>query len=317
MTGGNKSGSFEHENPFYDDFESLLVNCTATNTLHENDQLDPDIYLNLNKNTLLNLDNNFDESTFLDLDISLFQDENQPDNSCTFPNQNESPPDDPCTYPEQDESQLDDPCTYPNQDENQQQEPYTFQNQNENLNQDLDADGYIIQHQNANLDTIGNILSNQDDLEPANLNPNKFLAINRSGSIETENESSTSNESADNVEIPIEHINIFAGEDLLLQAQALLEEPHSLTVDTGMEKNKGKAAQACRKRKHKLTDDEIFLADLEKKNKKLKLREATLSRKVRTLKTNYIEAIKNKRVIFSPPPKGKIWSYESYILLRS
>jgi hypothetical protein len=48
------------------------------------------------------------------------------------------------------------------------------------------------------------------------------------------------------------------------------------------------------------------LAELEGKNKKLKLQEATLSRKVRTLKANYIEAIKNKTVIFSPPLKGDL-----------
>lgn len=285
MTGGNKSGTYEHENPFYDDFESLLQNCPTSNPLHENDQLDPDIYLNLTQNTLLNLDNNFDESTFLDLDINLFQDENQPDKSCTFSNQNESPPDE--------------PCTYPNQDENPQQEPYTYPDPNEN--QELDADGYIIQHQYANLDPIANILPNQD--EPESPIHNKCHTIYHSGSIETGDESSSSDESTENVEIPIENINIFAGEELLLQAQALLEEPHSLTVDAGMENNKGKAP-ACRKRKHKLTDEEMVLADLEAKNKKLKLQESTLSKKVRTLKTNYIEAIKNKTVVFSPPPKG-------------
>lgn len=190
------------------------------------------------------------------------------------------------------------------------------------INQDEDHKKYQISlikhgHNNQSSSLIQysedlNILNPSDcspnhDIEPTHQEEvsSPILDYNYSSSDLTEDEAKTLVEC---VKIIKSKKKPFTGEDLLLQAQALLSEPQSLFVpsdpsspQTKSRKDKNQVP-ASRKRKRKLNDDEIFLEELVDKNKKLRVQEERLSKAVWSLKSKYIEYIKNKKVVICSNP---------------
>jgi len=339
VAGGTEIGIYE-QNILFDDFENLFETSKATCTEYENESLEPNIILNLNQTIPQDFEINFPLNQDInDLDISLLEDAMIDDrnelNLNSFFNTNEDREEvvdiSFSNYENHSKNQQEVDInqhihSIQEHEENtlnqcelvfvHQHDDYSTQEDDQSQDEVNPVDyiqDEVLHHVNSPINHHANIIVFQKEEDPV-LHEISNPIQNNEGDDNvcflTEDEAKTLKKSVDIIK---RKRRIFAGEDLLFQAQALLSEsqpllPRSQSFPAGPEllssgKQNKENFPACKKRKQQLDDNEIYLEDLEAKNKKLKLEEQKLSMVVGSLKSKYIEYILNKKVVICQKSK--------------